>query len=129
MSLTITEHTQGIWFVELLNGDWMATIDALDGGRCRLTYRFRYNRDSKVWDSEDEKSWHQGEADDLAQGIECVREIIRQMKGKGAGKATELMRGNLSTRDYVQLLMHQTFVHAKEVSKEEWESMRREGKL
>jgi hypothetical protein len=121
MSFTLSDRTQAIWFVEIPPGDWMAAIEALDDGRFRLEYRFRYDRDRDAFESQDAKKWYRVEAEDLAQGIEAVRRIISLMKLRmQAGRSYELLRGNLSTRDFMDLLMCQSFVHTKQVSEEEY---------
>jgi len=100
----------------------MACIGAKEGGGFKLNYRFRWYRDSKAFDSKDERNWYKGEADDLQKGIETVRLIAQAMKAKGGGKLWELLRGNLSTRDFMDLLLHQPFAHAKQMTKAEYEA-------
>jgi hypothetical protein len=123
MSIEINDRTQALWFVELPNGNWMACIEALEGNRFRLTYRFRWYRDGEVWDSKDERNWFSGVlSGDFPEGIETIRLAVQKLQAHGAGKAFELLRGNLSTRDYMDLFMHQEFVHAKTLTKEQYEA-------
>jgi hypothetical protein len=44
------------------------------------------------------------------------------MQTMGAGKMHELLRGNLSTHDFTDLLLHQPYVHAKEMTQAEYEA-------
>jgi hypothetical protein len=51
----------GMWFSSnpITNNDWMACVvrDPENPGQHIGWSRFRYVKDSKIWDSEDEKSW------------------------------------------------------------------------
>ncbi len=88
-----------------------------------ITYRFRWYRDEHAFDSKDVRQWWNVEADGgLAKGIESMRFIVHKLKEIGAGKVTELLKGNLSTRDFVALLRHQTFAHSKTVTQAEYEA-------
>lgn len=50
-------HYYGFWWVAWENCDWLLCAWHEDGSdRVNAVYRFRYYRDDKVWDSEDEKS-------------------------------------------------------------------------
>ncbi len=123
--IEFNDRTQAVWFVELPRGDWLAGLEALDGGRIRLTYRFRWYKDRKAWDSKDVRNWMRAEASsDVAKGMEIARVMVRKMQEIGAGQVTELLRGNLSTRDFFDLYRHQTFVHSKTMTKEEYEAER-----
>jgi hypothetical protein len=113
MSIEITDGTQALWYITIPNGDWMAGINAQDGGGFKLTHRFRYYRDNEAWDSKDEKRWYSGEIDDLAKGIEAVRLIVQKLKEAGAGQSWEILRGTGSIEEFTAQFMRLPFVHAK----------------
>jgi hypothetical protein len=128
--MEITDATQGIWFMSTPGGDWMMTIDRTPAGAAKIIYRFRYYEDDKAFDSKDRKNWYQATHPDFDRAMEGCRVIAATIrKLPGAGKQVELLRGNLSTRDFMDLLIHQEFAHTKKVSKEEYEGMRRKGKI
>jgi hypothetical protein len=124
IGIEIGEPTRAIWFVTMpaAPGDWMACLNALENGRFHLTYRFRYYHDKDVWDSKDKKNWYSGETDDLEKGIAVVRLVAESVKENGLGEVTELLRGNLTARDFMRLLMAQPFAHTKKMSLTEYEA-------
>lgn len=61
IELNDKSYIVGMWFSSnpLNNNDWMACVvkDPDNPERYKGWSRFRYVKDSKIWDSEDEKSW------------------------------------------------------------------------
>jgi hypothetical protein len=50
----------GFWFCEdpkTLNNWLYAVVKNPEDNHWRCNYRFRYSKDDKIWDSDDEKSW------------------------------------------------------------------------
>ncbi len=122
MDVELSDATQALWFLELPNGDWAGVLEALEDGRFRITYRFRWYRDQSAFDSQDRRERFVGYCNDAEKGIEIVREMARVMQTKGAGKMTELLRGNLSIEDFVALLSAQPFAHTKRMTPAEYEA-------
>jgi hypothetical protein len=123
MSIEISEATRGLWFVELPKGDWMASLEALDGERFRIIYRFRWVRDKKIFDTDDVKEWDGliGKGT-ITEGIEHMRAAVHRLQLIGAGKVTELLRENLSLEDFFDLLRHQKFAHTRKLTQAEYEA-------
>ena len=114
--IEITQRTVGLWYVTLPSGDWMGAVDALDGGRFKMTYRFRYYRDTKVFsDSKDVKNWYSGEGDDFGHAVRAMREIVRLLKRTGGGESFENLRGDSSVDEFMARWDAQPFVHKKHV--------------
>lgn len=116
--IELTERSRAIWFCSLPKvGDWMAHIEEADGGRFKLLYRFRYYRDSDVWDSKDEKHWYRMEAADLAKGIETLSKLAQGLKEKSGGELWELKRGSGTLDEFAMQLKSLPFAHSKFVPK------------
>jgi hypothetical protein len=62
MTIEIHEHTHvyKIWYVDMLPnvGNMLAIVLRDPPGEWRATYRFRWYRDDKTFDSKDERSWY-----------------------------------------------------------------------
>jgi hypothetical protein len=92
MSIEVNERTVGFWFVTIPNGDWMAGLQALDGGRFKLQYRFRYYKDSKAFGSDDKKNWYSGEGDDYGSAVRTSYKSRRRARcGRFCGATGPLM--------------------------------------
>jgi len=104
--IELNENTLGIWSVSLpVPGDWMGTLQR-DGERLKLICRFRWYRDDKTFDSEDEKRWYEvtlGAHWSVSAAIESVRDLVRKMPAKEAH--WELIRGERSVEELAQLLL------------------------
>ena len=131
--IIFSDATQAVWFVELGtggygpgNGDYLAAIETLADGRIKLTYRLRWYRDEKTWESKDRKDWYEGVTDlTLDEVIAAVRNAtdgLKQATGR-VGKIYELIRGNRSPREFFDLFMQMPFAHAKRVSEAEYQAM------
>jgi hypothetical protein len=122
MDVELSEATQALWYLDLTNGNWAGVLDALEDGRFRITHRFRWYSDTSLFDSQDRREKFVGYCATAEKGIDIVREMGRVMQSKGAGKMTELLRGNLSIEDFVALLEHQPFAHTKRMTQAEYEA-------
>lgn len=130
MSIAIDDHLRAMWFVEIPNGDWMAGLTQCPDGSFMLTYRFRRYAGPEVWDSKDEKSWYTAKCATLQPLMDTTRELIRAMKTiGGVGQTYEFLRGDKSTREFLEELSKQPFAHTKQVSKAEFEQMQRDGRV
>jgi hypothetical protein len=58
--ITVDEHTVAIWYLQTTSTqDWTAALRELEPeAKYELTYRFRYYKDDKAFESEDEKHWY-----------------------------------------------------------------------
>jgi hypothetical protein len=61
--IEMDEKLVGIWFLATIpnSQDWMAGVRELEPDqKYKLTYRFRYYKDDKAFDSEDKRNWYEG---------------------------------------------------------------------
>ena len=129
MSVEFTERTLAIWYADIeangaTVGNWIASIEqVLDGADYLLTYRFRWYRDEKIFDSDDERSGATLRTPELEKLIACCRAMIEHHAARGS-KTYELMRGNDSMQQFFDRLVDSPIAHAKQVSPEEYESFR-----
>jgi len=116
--LKLDENVVGIWYVQLPEGDWLASVFMEDDKPC-LEYRFRYYVDDKSFDSADEKNWYRmqptGPAD-LNKLVETVRVIAGLTAARGKSEVYELMMENFDNFD----------AFAKEFQKAEFVSIQEE---
>jgi hypothetical protein len=126
MSAELTERTLGIWYADIENGgatvgNWIATVEhALEGGYL-MTYRFRWYRDEKIFDSQDERSGGEVGSGELEKLLACCRLMLKAHAARGSS-TYELMRGADTVEQFTQRLIASPFAHSKKVSKEEYES-------
>jgi hypothetical protein len=113
VSIEVNDRTVGFWFVTIPNGDWMAGLQALDGGRFKLQYRFRYYKDDKAFDSDDKKNWYSGEGDDYGSAVRTLRMVAEALKQQAKGEMWEVLRGDGTVNDFMDKFMKLPFVHAK----------------
>ena len=75
-----------IWFIDLgEEADWMASVIRDPGENWKIVYRLRKIRDTKIWGSDDEKSWGSAEVDAKApeeEILKAVNELARQVAEK-----------------------------------------------
>lgn len=134
MSIVIDEHLLAMWFAETPTGDWMAGLSKSESGGYELKYRFRHYTKGPaplgVWDGSDRKSWYGVKGKQLQPLIDTTRLILRSGTMTGAfSKSYELLRGEKTTHEFVELLRKQPFAHSKKVTKAEYERFQRDGRI
>ncbi len=105
MSIVLSEHTLGIWFVSLgKESDWLGSVWKTDEGY-EVVYRFRYYVDDKTFDSEDTKHWYstkisKDNADD-DKVIKTMRDMAEMLWAASGGKRYELMMGRGGVEEFM----------------------------
>lgn len=115
MSMTLDENTLGIWSVHLGAGNWLAQL-AREGDKLVLTYRFRWYRDDRVYDSQDNKSWFRAETKslDIGRGVEAARRLYGEiLQANPTNKGWELLRGERSVDEFFDKLFTMPGMHHK----------------
>ena len=114
MTIEITDRTQGVWFVAMKQGDWLATVEASPVCGCKIVYRFRVYRDQKIWGSTDSKLWKEAITYDVESGIQLVRRMADHLAHEpGADRPYELIRGTGTLKQFVEQLATLPFAHMK----------------
>lgn len=132
MSMDLTENTVGLWYISYEYGNWMATVNKLDGeeNRYNITHRFRYYHDDLVGtESKDHKSWYEGimTCDSREQVIKEIRSATEVLEnhpafGPVAEKTIELLKEEGENLDsFRERFLTLPFVHTTKVTKEEYE--------
>tara|TARA_Y100000310_G_C20644506_1_gene795798 strand:- start:1060 stop:1437 length:378 start_codon:yes stop_codon:yes gene_type:complete len=88
MHLTQDTYVHAMFFMECDDFNWMATIFRRGEGPWQGEYRFRYFMDNKAHDSEDERSWYEGQAPDSSD--ESLQGLMEAMRTAGGGMAEHL---------------------------------------
>lgn len=118
MTMIINEQTIGMWNVALgERGNWLAHLARDDKGIV-LTYRFRWYRDDKTYDSGDKKNWYRAESKTMnaSQGIEVMRRTFNEIMAASArNKGWELLRGERSMDDFMTELFKMPGMHHKTI--------------
>lgn len=124
MSMIITDKTVGIWYLQTApKEDWVGTITEVEPDKeYELVYRFRYYKDTKAFDSEDEKSWYSVTVTghDKQYVIESVRALVNIL-AEAAGskdKPVEFLNTD-GVEDFMNRFMAAPFVSAKAVPVEQ----------
>lgn len=126
--ITCDEKVVAIWFINTTETqDWMACLrEVKPEEEYELIYRFRYYKDDKAFDSEDEKSWYKGRITGTrAYVLASTRAVAKIMEEFAAGKLYELVNEG-DYEAFVKKFMDAPFVYAKQVSKEEYEKHEKE---
>jgi hypothetical protein len=123
MSIEIGDNTLGIWFVSWGTADWMGAVWRTPQGGVEGAYRFRYYRDSEAFNSKDEKSWYDlkptGDQQDENDWIGAMSKMSEVIAHAQKGKKWELLRGSLSTHEFMEAFTKLPFAHVKTLSLEE----------
>jgi hypothetical protein len=89
--IILDEKIVGLWnfHMKTPEGDYLAAIRELERDvKYELTYRFRYYKDDKVWDSKDEKHWCQGTLSGTRHYAVSSFQMIVNMLAKMQGSPT-----------------------------------------
>jgi hypothetical protein len=125
MSIEITEGTIGIWYTELPNneGNWMAGAKRDPDGTYDVTYRFRYYRDEKTFESSDERRWEGFKIDSKkSDAVTRITSSLRFVQQHLGGNSYEVLRGTGSIKQFMEEFEKLPFVHVRRMSKKECES-------
>jgi hypothetical protein len=119
MSIDLTERTICIWYVEMpkQQANYLGALERLDDDYLQYTFRFRYKRDKKIFDSEDEKNWYSFKTK-CARGeehsaITKIRMVTRLIADKEGGEFYELLRGAGTLEQFFSQFAALPFVHGK----------------
>jgi len=112
VSMILSENVYGIYFIEMpdYRQDWLGQIEKTDDGY-KLTYRHRYYKDDKTFDSEDEKHWYVMDLPDLATALEKLEFIKRMSEQFMNGKSYDLLMGDKSMDEFMEEFREMPFVH------------------
>jgi hypothetical protein len=86
-ALALDDKIVGVWFLATGPGvDWMASVREIQPDeRYQLSYRFRYHKDDKPFDSDDEKHWYKAEIRATRQYVILgIRSTGKQLEAMGA---------------------------------------------
>lgn len=123
--ITLDEKVVGIWFLTTTpTQDFLATIREIKPEEeYELVYRFRYIKDEKPFDSDDEKHWYRGVTTGTKNFVvKGFREVLRQMKevGGAVGEVYELlMNEEKDIAAFMREFEKAPFVYVRQASKEE----------
>lgn len=112
--MDIDENTVGIWYIQLSRrSDWMGSIRRDVSGAFILDYRFRYYKDDKAFDSEDEKHWYKVTSKELQTLLDNTRQLVGAMATVSGGEQWECMRGERTPKEFFEAFKALPFVHTK----------------
>lgn len=126
MTIELNEKSYivGMWFAanEETGGDWLACVvrNPENPKTYKGWYRFRYIRDSKIFDSEDEKSWYHfetGESEDDESIIKSMDKTHLFISMKYPKKDRVIIQGDLNK--LFELTKGKSWMHLKEVKSDE----------
>jgi hypothetical protein len=94
MAIEIDEKIVAIWYLRTLpDQDWMAGLRELEPNqKYSFTYRFRYYKDDKAFDSKDVKNWYEGTVNSTRnEAIEAFRFLGKTMEVMATDKLYEFI--------------------------------------
>jgi hypothetical protein len=118
MTIEISEATRMLWYQEMTNGNWMGAIEAEPGGTFKITYRFRYYKDERGFDSDDVKNWYSVRAPSFESAVGPVRKSIAAGEAAFGNKAYQLLRGTGTYEQFFAEFKKAPFVQLKEMKLE-----------
>ena len=129
MSIELSEATIGIWWVGNCQQDVLAHLSQSEGDTPTLVIRLRNCVDDKIWDSDDEKSWHTIKPGPnynpdtvLQEMIDKTQGVIDELAGDFGCEPKMVMMGNGGLSDFIERFTALPCIHTKTMSKEEYES-------
>jgi hypothetical protein len=88
--MTMDEKIVGVWYLNTIQNhqDWMAAVREIEPDeKYELTYRFRYYKDDKAFDSEDKKNWYSATCTGTkSYVIASIRFVAKQLEQKADGQ-------------------------------------------
>lgn len=131
MSFTIGDTTLALWFVALAPKiDFMLVMNRLTSEEVEVECRFRYHASEDPWDQNDRKHWYKTiikTADDVhaveltQQGMNGIVKLAALKEGVSVADIDlyELIRGAMTTKEFIESFQSAPFVHKREISSEE----------
>lgn len=116
--IVIDEKIVGIWTVQTMPGqNWMAGIrELVPDQKYELVYRFRYEVDDKVFDSEDHKSWYEGVLSGTRNYVlQSFRQVAHTLAATSVGPLYEILNENGDLKDFQRRLFDCPPMHARMV--------------
>lgn len=122
MTIEITEHTIGMWFLPLSDdSDYLAALELTPQG-VKLTYRFRYHGEvTNPWapNSNDRKSWYSGVSRTTPEeAIATVRALIAVLESSSGRQSYELLMHDGDVDRFTAELYAQPWANARIIPKE-----------
>ena len=102
-----------IYFAESPDCNILAAVFRNPGEeKFRFTYRFRYLKDDKAFDSADEKSWYTGTGfESEAATCDLFETIFRESLRFGFGEPTKLLPRTDDPQSIMQMIAHQPWAN------------------
>jgi hypothetical protein len=135
MTIVIDDNLLAIWWMAIPSrlrpdtneSDLLCSLVRRSPEECELIWRFRYYETKGAWDGLDRKNWYQGVVKDPPEEIiATLRVLLKAMSEKAGGNQVyEIVRGDMSTKEFTERFMKMPFVHVKDPKEaEEWERER-----
>ena len=121
----LDESVLAIWYYDFPGGNFMANMRRLEPGRLKVTYRFRYHRDDKAFDSADEKNWYEGIWRDVRDEALAVEAFGAACREAAPTKVYQIIRGNRTLDEFMDEFLAQPFINMRPATPEELDTMNR----
>ena len=118
VGIVIDEKLVGLWFLPTISGhqDWLAAVRVIEPDvKYELTYRFRYYKDDKAYDSEDKKNWYEGEVTGTrAYVVASIRSVARELERRADGKLYEIMNESGDMQEFMRKFADMPFAYVRQ---------------
>lgn len=125
--IILDSQTVGIWFVVPGPGvDWMASVrEVTPNEEYQITYRFRYHKDDKAFESADKKSWFKGTCEGTrAFVIAAIKSMAEQLRGPCEEPVYEMLNDG-DVDEFFRKFRDAPFVYVRHGTKEQTEQVRK----
>ena len=117
MAIELGDPTVAIWCVELPGGNLMMHLGRITDTHFALDLRFRWYRDDKIHDSDDDRSWYRCEPHGReADVLHKARRVFEHYRALVGSTGWELIRGARTADEFADLLKQMPGIHFKQVS-------------
>ena len=114
--ITMDESVYGVWFIAIPEHeqDWLCHIARNDDDTYTMTYRHRYYKDDKSFDSTDEKSWHvaSGQLEGLLTCVQMAQSSAVLLFGAENLGMYRLLREDKTFEEFMEEFKKMPFVHS-----------------
>jgi hypothetical protein len=117
--IELDEKIVAIWYLQITNTqDWMAAIREIEPEeKFELTYRFRYYKDDKAFESKDKKNWYKGTiGGSRAFVIGSLREIAKVLAATSSGGELYELINDKGAEDFLHRLQDMPFAYVRMMS-------------
>lgn len=118
MDLENALEVLAIWYAALgTRGDWLCMIARMkdDPNRWTMRYRFRWYKDRKAFDSDDQKTWYVGKTDHSPEEALATMDQVAAFVAHPYGATVDRILVQGDARKAIELLSKRPWAHVQRI--------------